>query len=51
MDAPTYVPDTALTQGSSGLPQSPDFSQANAEARYLIREDALHAGGSTDVYF
>jgi hypothetical protein len=42
MEAPTYVADTALPQGSSGLPPSPGFSQVNAEARYLIRGDALH---------
>ena len=44
MEAPTYVPDAALLQdqqGSSSLPPSPGFSQVNAEARDLIRGDAL----------
>ena len=30
-----------MGRGSSGLPPSPNSSQVNAEARYLIRGDAL----------
>src|ERR1700679_3845365 len=48
MEAPTCVPRADTTpslpqsqQGSLGLPSGPGSSQINAEARHLIRGDAL----------